>query len=107
MSIFLFIKKEGGGGVRQGQDKDMKLGCGKLSKMSGRVSKASQILERCMVWGFTLRRSLPKLIHYFTSNKDGWVAEAWEQVREGGGGLEPRFSRQFNDWELEEMKTLL
>lgn len=49
MSIVWFTKEEGGGGVRQGQDKDMKLGCGKPSKMSGRVPKASQILERCMV----------------------------------------------------------
>ena len=39
------------------------------------------------------------------ANKDGWVAEAWEEVREGGS-WNPCFSRHFNDWELVEVETL-
>ena len=39
-------------------------------------------------------------------NKDWWVFDAWE---EGGevGSWNPLFSRHFNDWEMEEVESLL
>ena len=43
---------------------------------------------------------------YQTINKEGWVAEAWEEDGVGDSwGL--RFNRHLNDWEVGEVKNLL
>nr|CAN66379.1 hypothetical protein VITISV_003573 [Vitis vinifera] len=37
--------------------------------------------------------------------QDAWVKDVW-RCNEGGGSWSPLFSRPFNDWELEEARTL-
>ena len=40
------------------------------------------------------------------ASKEAWVEEAWSGSIEGGCWA-PRFLRPFNDWELEELESLL
>ena len=39
-------------------------------------------------------------------SKDAWVADCWDSLGEEGG-WNPRFSRSFNDWEVEAVERLL
>nr|CAN69266.1 hypothetical protein VITISV_043642 [Vitis vinifera] len=48
--------------------------------------------------------SFPSLFALAVS-KDAWVKDVW-RCNEGGGSWSPLFSRPFNDWELEEARTL-
>ena len=50
-----------------------------------------------MVWDVPLRDGFPNLLS-IASSKDALVANAWD-----GGRWNPRFIRQLNDWELEEV----
>ncbi|RVW78924.1 putative ribonuclease H protein [Vitis vinifera] len=57
-------------------------------------------------WGnFPLCNSFPSL-YAFASSKEAWVEEFWDTS--GVEGVwSPRFSRPFNDWEVEEVERLL
>ncbi|KAL6332308.1 hypothetical protein AAG906_004871 [Vitis piasezkii] len=50
-------------------------------------------------WYEALSLSFPSLYALVTS-KEAWVAEVWDATGEDGG-WNPRFSRPFNDWEME------
>ncbi|RVW81666.1 hypothetical protein CK203_044489 [Vitis vinifera] len=53
----------------------------------------------------SLEDAFPILFN-LTVNKEGWVAEAWEEDGVGGSwGL--RFNRHLNDWEVGEVESLL
>ena len=39
-------------------------------------------------------------------SKEAWVKDVWN-VSEGGGSCSPRFTRSFNDWEVDEVENLL
>ncbi|RVW23454.1 putative ribonuclease H protein [Vitis vinifera] len=53
----------------------------------------------------TLCNSFPSL-YAFASYKEAWIEEMWDHS--GGEGVwSPRFSRPFNDWEVEEVERLL
>ena len=52
-----------------------------------------------------LRVAFPTLFSIATP-KEAWVEEVWDGSLEEGCWA-PRFSRAFNDWELEEAKRLL
>ncbi|RVW24487.1 putative ribonuclease H protein [Vitis vinifera] len=52
-----------------------------------------------------LEEAFPILFN-LSVNKDGWVAEAWEE-EEVGGSWGPRFNRHLNDWEVGEVESLL
>lgn len=53
----------------------------------------------------SLEDVFPNLFN-LTINKEGWVAEAWEEDEVGGSwGL--RFNRHLNDWEVGEVESLL
>ncbi|RVW15964.1 putative ribonuclease H protein [Vitis vinifera] len=53
----------------------------------------------------TLCNSFPSL-YAFASYKEAWIEEMWDHF--GGEGVwSPRFSRPFNDWEVEEVERLL
>ena len=47
----------------------------------------------------SLREAFPSLFALVNS-KDAWVADCWDYLGEEGG-WNPRFSRSFNDWEVE------
>ena len=53
----------------------------------------------------TLRDAFPSLFALAVS-KDAWVADCWDSLGEEGG-WNPRFSRSFNDWEVEAVERLL
>nr|CAN62954.1 hypothetical protein VITISV_018196 [Vitis vinifera] len=53
----------------------------------------------------TLKEAFPNL-YRLAVNKDEWVSNAWEGSGESGC-WNPHFSRHFNDWELEEVESLL
>ncbi|RVW61029.1 hypothetical protein CK203_045822 [Vitis vinifera] len=53
----------------------------------------------------TLHDSFPSLFALVVS-KDAWVADCWDSLGEEGG-WNPRFSRSFNDWEVEAVVRLL
>ena len=53
----------------------------------------------------SLKEASPILFN-LSVNKEGWVAEAWEEDEVGGSwGL--RFNRHLNDWEVGEVESLL
>ncbi|RVW15364.1 LINE-1 reverse transcriptase-like [Vitis vinifera] len=57
-------------------------------------------------WGnFPLCNSFPSL-YAFVSSKEAWVEEFWD-TSGVEGAWSPRFSRPFNDWEVEEVERLL
>ncbi|RVX20110.1 putative ribonuclease H protein [Vitis vinifera] len=57
-------------------------------------------------WGnFPLCNSFPSL-YAFASSKEAWVEEFWD-TSGVEGAWSPRFSRPFNDWEVEEVERLL
>ncbi|RVX20512.1 Transposon TX1 uncharacterized 149 kDa protein [Vitis vinifera] len=57
-------------------------------------------------WGnFPLCNSFPSL-YAFASSKEAWVKEFWDSSGVEGA-WSPRFSRPFNDWEVEEVERLL
>ncbi|KAL6331818.1 hypothetical protein AAG906_020162 [Vitis piasezkii] len=57
-------------------------------------------------WGnFALCNSFPSL-YAIASSKEAWVEEFWDTSGEEGV-WSPRFSRPFNDWEVEEVERLL
>ena len=57
-------------------------------------------------WGnFALCNSFPSL-YAFASSKEAWVKEFWDSSGEEGV-WSPRFSKPFNDWEVEEVERLL
>ena len=45
-------------------------------------------------------------MYAFASSKEAWVEEYWD-TSGGEGAWSPRFSRPFNDWEVEEVERLL
>ena len=49
--------------------------------------------------------SFPSL-YALSDNKEALVADMWDSSREEGGWI-PRFIRSFNDWELDEILSLL
>ncbi|RVX18902.1 putative ribonuclease H protein [Vitis vinifera] len=53
----------------------------------------------------SLEEAFPILFN-LSVNKEGWVAEAWEED-EGGGSWGLRFNRHLNDWEMGEVESLL
>ncbi|RVW67639.1 putative ribonuclease H protein [Vitis vinifera] len=53
----------------------------------------------------SLEEAFPILFN-LSVNKEGWVAEAWEED-EGGGSWGLRFNRHLNDWEVGEVESLL
>ena len=53
----------------------------------------------------TLHDSFPSLFALVVS-KDAWVVDCWDSLGEEGG-WNPRFSRSFNDWEVEAVARLL
>ena len=54
---------------------------------------------------FTLCNSFPSL-YAFATYKEAWIEEMWDHF--GGEGVwSPRFSRPFNDWEVEKVERLL
>ncbi|RVX07383.1 putative ribonuclease H protein [Vitis vinifera] len=53
----------------------------------------------------SLKETFPILFN-LSVNKEGWVAEAWEED-EGGGSWGLRFNRHLNDWEVGEVESLL
>ncbi|RVW76644.1 putative ribonuclease H protein [Vitis vinifera] len=53
----------------------------------------------------SLEEAFPILFN-LSVNKEGWVAEAWEED-EGGGNWGLRFNRHLNDWEVGEVESLL
>ncbi|RVW48467.1 hypothetical protein CK203_088310 [Vitis vinifera] len=53
----------------------------------------------------SLEEAFPFLFNLFV-NKEGWVAEAWEE-NEVGGSWGLRFTRHLNDWEVGEVESLL
>ena len=56
-------------------------------------------------WGnFALCNSFPS--YAIASSKEAWVEEFWDSLGEEGV-WSPRFSRPFNDWEVEEVERLL
>ena len=54
---------------------------------------------------FALCNSFPSL-YAFMSYKEAWLVELWDSSGEEGV-WSPRFSRSFNDWEVEEVEGLL
>ena len=54
---------------------------------------------------FAFCNSFPSL-YAFASSKEAWVGEFWDSSGEEGV-WSPRFSRPFNDWEVEEVERLL
>ena len=57
-------------------------------------------------WGnLALCNSFPSL-YAFASSKKAWVEEFWD-TSGGEGAWSPRFSKPFNDWEVEEVERLL
>ena len=48
--------------------------------------------------GETSLREAFRGLYAITSSKDAWVVDVWD-----GGSWGPRFIRQFNDWELEDI----
>ncbi|RVX11275.1 LINE-1 retrotransposable element ORF2 protein [Vitis vinifera] len=57
-------------------------------------------------WGnFALCNSFPSL-YAIASSKEAWVEEFWD-TSGVEGAWSPRFSRPFNDWEVEEVERLL
>ncbi|RVX20225.1 Transposon TX1 uncharacterized 149 kDa protein [Vitis vinifera] len=57
------------------------------------------------VWKAIRKGTFPILFN-LSVNKEGWVAEAWEED-EGGGSWGLRFNRHLNDWEVGEVESLL
>ncbi|RVX04892.1 hypothetical protein CK203_019123 [Vitis vinifera] len=53
----------------------------------------------------SLEEAFPFLFN-LSVNKEGWVAEAWEE-NEVGGSWGLRFNRHLNDWEVGEVESLL
>ncbi|RVW22024.1 putative ribonuclease H protein [Vitis vinifera] len=53
----------------------------------------------------SLEEAFPFLFNLST-NKEGWVAEAWEE-NEVGGSWGLRFTKHLNDWEVGEVESLL
>ncbi|RVW86217.1 Structural maintenance of chromosomes protein 6A [Vitis vinifera] len=53
----------------------------------------------------SLEEAFPILFN-LSVNKDGWVAEAWEE-EEVGGSWGPRFNRHLNDWVVGKVESLL
>ena len=53
----------------------------------------------------SLEEAFPFLFN-LSVNKEGWVAEAWEE-NEVGGSWGLRFTRHLNDWEVGEVESLL
>ena len=56
-------------------------------------------------WNLAFCNSFPSL-YAFASSKEAWVGEFWDSSGEEGV-WSPRFSRPFNDWEVEEVERLL
>ena len=54
---------------------------------------------------FALCDSFPSL-YVIATSKEAWLVELWDSSREEGV-WSPRFSRPFNDWEVEEVERLL
>ena len=54
---------------------------------------------------FALCESFPSL-YALTASKEAWLVKLWNSSKEEGV-WSPRFSRPFNDWEVEEAKRLL
>ena len=52
-----------------------------------------------------LSHSFPSLYALVTS-KEAWVAEVWDATGEDRG-WNPRFSRRFNDWEMEMVERFI
>ena len=52
-----------------------------------------------------LSLSFPSLYALVTS-KEAWVVEVWDATGEDGGS-NPRFSRPFNDWEMEMVERFI
>ncbi|RVW75087.1 hypothetical protein CK203_057898 [Vitis vinifera] len=52
-----------------------------------------------------LSHSFPSLYALVTS-KEAWVVEVWDATGEDGG-WNPRFSRRFNDWEMEMVERFI
>ena len=55
-----------------------------------------------------LCNSFPSL-YVLTANKEAWVSDLWAGSASGdlGGSWNPRFTRRFNNWELDEVEGLL
>ena len=54
---------------------------------------------------FALCNTFPSL-YAFASYKEAWLVELWDPSGEEGV-WSPKFSRPFNDWEVEEVERLL
>ncbi|RVX16348.1 hypothetical protein CK203_014595 [Vitis vinifera] len=70
-----------------------------------RSTLKGEILEGHLVRNNSLREAFPSLFALVDS-KDAWVADCWDYLGEEGG-WNPRFSRSFNDWEVEAVERLL
>ncbi|RVW93513.1 putative ribonuclease H protein [Vitis vinifera] len=77
----------------------------------GLLEKLGRVLESVKFWkdnwcgNLTLCNSFP-FLYAFASSKEAWVVEFWDPSGEEGV-WSPRFSRPFNDWEVEEVERLL
>ena len=54
---------------------------------------------------FAFCDSFPSL-YALVASKEAWLVDLWDSSGEEGG-WSPRFSRPFNDWEVEEVERLL
>ena len=45
-------------------------------------------------------------LYALVDSKDAWVADCWDSLGEEGG-WNPRFSKSFNDWEVEAVESFL
>ena len=68
-------------------------------------SKLMQLRSINWCGNFALCNSFPSLFAFATF-KEAWLVELWDSSGEEGV-WSPRFSRPFNDWEVEEVERLL
>ncbi|RVW13059.1 hypothetical protein CK203_101931 [Vitis vinifera] len=80
-------------------------------KRVGILEKLGRASENVKFWkdnwcgNFALCNSFPSL-YAFASYKEAWLVELWDPSGEEGV-WSPKFSRPFNDWEVEEVERLL
>ncbi|RVW75414.1 putative ribonuclease H protein [Vitis vinifera] len=96
-------ERENFGGMSLVGSSGRKKGVGVLKKL-GRVMEVK--FWKDIWWGnFALCNYFPSL-YAIASSKEAWVEEFWDTSGEEGV-WSPRFSRPFNDWEVEEVERLL
>ncbi|RVW63007.1 hypothetical protein CK203_059285 [Vitis vinifera] len=61
--------------------------------------KKGGLVVRCL-------SKLNKALLALVTSKEAWVAEVWDATGEDGG-WNPRFSRRFNDWEMEMVERFI